>query len=181
MALIRWLLKPEKRIRINELMKNLGYTTMTESRVAKQLGATDCFVIEKDGTANVLAAKYTAKETFLRLKEYMMSPVETAGYIDLPTDLDVTIAGTEALSERTMVNPGRIHTYAVYGMKRKALRSELVDPARQAYVEIWKYDPKKLLQNDGYADPVSIALSLENTKDERIEAAVDEMLEQIWR
>lgn len=180
-ALIRWLLRPAERIRITDLMEGLGYTTMTESRVAKQLGATDCFDIEKDGTANVLAARYPARETFLRLKEYMISPVETAGYIDLPTDWDVTIAGTEALSERTMVNPDKVHTYAVFGMSRKALRSELVDPERQAYVEIWKYDPKKLLQGDGYADPISIALSLEDTKDERIEAAVDEMLEQIWR
>lgn len=180
-ALIRWLLKPAERIRITALMEGLGYTTMTESRVAKQLGATDCFDIEKDGTANVLAAKCSAEETFLRLKEYMISPVETAGYIDLPTDWDVTIAGTEALAERTMVNPDNLHTYAVFGMNRKALRSELVDPERQAYVEIWRYDPKKLLQDDGYADPISIALSLEDIKDERIEAAVDEMLEQIWR
>lgn len=180
-ALIRWLLRPAERIRVTNLMEGLGYTTMTESRVAKQLGATACFDIEKDGTANVLTAKYSAKETFLRLKEYMISPVEAAGYIDLPTDWDVTIAGTEALSERTMVNPDKVHTYAVFGMNRKALHSELVDPQRQAYVEIWKYDPKKLLQDDGYADPISIALSLEDTEDERIEAAVDEMLEQIWR
>ena len=180
-ALIRWLLRPAERIRVTDLMEGLGYTTMTESRVAKQLGATACFEIEKDGAANVLTAKYSAKETFLRLKEYMISPVEAAGYIDLPTDWDVTIAGTEALSERTMVNPDKVHTYAVFGMNRKALRSELVDPQRQAYVEIWRYDPKKLLQDDGYADPISIALSLEDTEDERIEAAVDEMLEQIWR
>ena len=179
-ALIKWLLEPAERIRIADLMDGFDYTTMTESRVAKQLGATECFEVEKDGTANVLAAKYPAKETFLRLKNHMVSPVETTGYIDLPTDWDVTIAGTEALSERTMVNPDNIHTYAVFGVDRKALRSELIDSNRQAYVEIWKYAPKKLLQEDGFADPISIALSLEDTKDERIETAVEEMLEQIW-
>ncbi|MDY5463315.1 hypothetical protein [Hornefia butyriciproducens] len=70
-ALIRWLLKPEKRIRITDLMKALSYMTMTESRVSKQIGATDCFVIEKDGIANVLTAKSTAKETFRRLETNM--------------------------------------------------------------------------------------------------------------
>lgn len=180
-ALIRWLLEPSERIRVKDLMEGLGYTTMTESRVAKQLSSTDCFDLEKDGVANVIVSKYPAKETFERMREIMTSPVDAAGYIDLPTDWDVTIAGTEALSERTMANPDKVHTYAVFGADRKALRNELVDPEKQAYIEIWKYDPKFLLWKDGFADPVSIALSLQDTEDERIEAAVDEMLKALWR
>ena len=180
-ALIKWLLNPIERVRVADLMEDLGYTTMTQSRVARQLGATDCFTIEKDGASNVLTAKYTAKETFDKLKDFMFSPVEQTGYVDLPTDMDITVAGIEALSERTMLGPDRFHTYAVFKADKKSLRHELVDPERQAYVEIWKYDPAMLLWEDGMADPVSVALSLRDNKDERVEGAVEDMLNEVWR
>ena len=180
-TLIRWLMDPVNRIRTRDLMNGLGYTLMTESRVAKQLSATGCFHVEKDGNANVLTCDLPAKEVFQRLKKNMISPVDRAGYIDLPAACDVTVAGTEALSERTMLSADEFHTYAVYGIDRKLLRTELVDPSRQAYAEVWKYDPKVLIWKDGMADPISVALSLEGNKDERIEAAVNDMLGEVWR
>ena len=180
-ALVKWLLNPCERIKVTELMKGLGYTNMTESRVAKQLGATDCFDIEKEGTVNVLVARFGAEETFYRLKKYMTTPVETVGYIYTPTNLDLIVAGVDALSERTMINPDRMHTYAGFAIDKKLLKNELVDVETQALVEIWKYDPRKLLWNDGMADPISVALSLDSSSDERIEAAVEDMLREVWR
>ena len=43
----------------------------------------------------------------------------------------------------------------------------------------WKYDPD-LFSKEGIADPVSVALSLANEMDERIEIGIDEMLGNLW-
>ena len=47
-------------------------------------------------------------------------------------------------------------------------------------MELWKYDPK-LLASDGIADPVSVALSIDSNNDERVEDAVDYMINNTWR
>ena len=180
-ALIRWLLHPTERIRVTELMKDMGYTPMTMSRVAKQLGTTECFEIEKEGAANVLVAKHSARETYAMLAQYMSTPVKWTGYVDLPIEAETTIAGIEAVAERTMLSPDGIHTYAVTGFDKKQLHDECIDPSKQAIVEVWKYDPGFALCEDGFADPVSVALSLRNNKDERVQAAVEDMLNDVWR
>lgn len=43
-------------------------------------------------------------------------------------------------------------------------------------IEIWKYQP---LTEDGYADRLSLALSLENDHDPRVEKEVEFMIDQI--
>lgn len=180
-ALIKWLLNPVEKVRVTRLMADLGYTAMTMSRVARQFVATGCFHIEKDGAANVLIAKYDAKATYEMVAKYMINPVAHAGYVDLPLEGDYIIAGTEAVSERTMLNPDPFHTYAAYGIDKSILQSEYVSPEKQVYVEIWKYDPRILMTEDGCADPISVALSLKGTTDERLEGTVEDMLKDVWR
>jgi hypothetical protein len=43
-------------------------------------------------------------------------------------------------------------------------------------IEIWQYQPE-LLSKNGIADPLSVYLSLYNTDDERVEIALDSVLE----
>lgn len=43
-------------------------------------------------------------------------------------------------------------------------------------LEIWKYDPALFAQN-GIIDPISLALCFENNADERIEASIEEYLD----
>ena len=45
-------------------------------------------------------------------------------------------------------------------------------------LEIWKYDPQ-LLSESNRVDPLSLYLSLAETKDERVEAALDKLLETL--
>ena len=47
-------------------------------------------------------------------------------------------------------------------------------------MEFWRYDPKKLSGKDK-VDPLSLALSLGNDADERVEESVEYMLTQVWR
>ena len=96
----------------------------------------------------------------------MRSPVKTAGYIDknrLPEE--VVFAGDTALSARSMLGADDFKTFAT---------------APGFETAVWKYDPY-MSSCDGFADPVSVALSLEKTSDERIQISVEEMIKKIWR
>ena len=47
-------------------------------------------------------------------------------------------------------------------------------------MEFWSYNPRKLSKDEN-VDRLSLALSLREDKDESVEEAVQEMLEQVWR
>ena len=80
-----------------------------------------------------------------------------------------------------MLNPETCKTYAIKNgrVKKNELQHELVDATRQVRVEIWQYDPG-ILGKNGIADPLSLALSLQENHDERVEQAVEELLTMVW-
>ena len=60
------------------------------------------------------------------------------------------------------------------------MTSSLQDSKRQVTVEMWRYNPRKLsLRNT--VDELSLALALRKDTDERVEEAVEEMLNELWR
>lgn len=176
-----YLYENQEKLYISHATEKLPFTAMTISRAVKQLETTDLFQATKDGVNKVIEAKYGKRELFERAKEYLSSPVRTVGYI-LKENLtrDMVMAGDSALAEKTMLNPSKLETYAVYAKKfdKGRLMNELVDPAKQCRLELWEYEPQMFA--DGHtADDVSIALTFLHTADERIEEATEELLENI--
>ena len=110
----------------------------------------------------------------------MTTPVRKAGYIDktLVTE-NMVFAGETALSEKTMLNPNRIVTYAISekDYDKTLLTEELIDPDEQVRLELWAYNPKQFSE-DNSADDISVILSFGDTNDERLEEAVDELQER---
>ena len=47
-------------------------------------------------------------------------------------------------------------------------------------VEMWRYNPRKLSTRNT-VDELSLALTLREDADERVEKAVEEMLNELWR
>ena len=95
--------------------------------------------------------------------------------------MDMVLAGDSVLAEVTMLNPTRVMTYAVYAkfISKEKLMNELIDPDEQVRVELWEYDPK-LFSKDHMADRLSVALSFIGNEDERVEEAVEELVERVW-
>ena len=152
---------------------------MTLTRAVRQLEATDLFLVTKDGVNKVIEAKYERPELFQRSKQYLATPVRKAGYINKSqVTSDMVYAGETVLAEKTMLNPNRVITYAVSDrdFDKKLLNDELIDPEKQVRLEVWAYDPK-LFSNDNAADHLSVALSLKDNTDERLEDAVEELIE----
>lgn len=158
----------------------LPFTAMTLTRAVKQLEATDLFLVAKDGVNKFIESKYKRDELFEKAKGYLMTPVRKAGYIDkTQVTGNMVFAGETALSEKTMLNPSRVVTYAISekDYDKTLLTDELIDPDKQVRLELWAYSPKQFSE-DNSADDISIVLSLGDTNDERIEEAVDELQER---
>lgn len=173
----------KKRLYISEAGKILPFTAMTLTRAVRQLEATDLFIVAKDGVNKIIESKYNRYELFEKSKVYLSTPVRKAGYIDkTQVTEDMVFAGETALSEKTMLNPSRVVTYAISekDYDTTLLTEELIDPDKQVRLELWAYDPKYYSENNS-ADDISVILSFENTNDERIEEAVDELLERRLR
>jgi len=173
----------KKRLYISEAGKILPFTAMTLTRAVRQLEATDLFIVAKDGVNKIIESKYNRYELFEKSKVYLSTPVRNAGYIDkTQVTEDMVFAGETALSEKTMLNPNRVVTYAISekDYDTTLLTEELIDPDKQVRLELWAYDPKYYSENNS-ADDISVILSFENTNDERIEEAVDELLERRLR
>ena len=173
----------KQRLYMAEATERLPFTAMTLSRAVKQLEVTDLFTITKDGVNKVIEAKYDRVELFEKLKKYFSSPVRTVGYFEkLNLTENMVFAGETALSEKTMLNPSRVETYAIYHkmIDKRQLVKELVDPDKQICLEVWEYDPKQFAK-DNVADSLSVVLSLIENEDERIEEAIEELLERELR
>ena len=163
-----------------EATEKLPFTAMTLSRAVKQLETVGLFTVTKDGVNKVIEAKDDNALLFERIKRYCSSPVRTVGYLEKENlTEDMVLAGESALSEKTMLNPSRVTTFAIYHklFNKKQLIKELVDPDKQIRLEMWEYDPKQFAK-EKVADSLSVVLSLADNEDERIEEAIQELLEK---
>lgn len=182
MLILMYLYHSEEKLYISDATKKLPFSAMTMSRAVKQIEAIGLFHITKDGVSKVIESKYNKKELYEKVKGYLTSPVRKTGYIEkeMLTE-DMVPAGETVLAEKTMLNYGMIKTYAVCTKKfdKKLLINELVNPEKQYRLEVWEYEPK-FFSDDDMADEISVALSVLDTEDERIEEAVEELLENRW-
>ncbi|MCD7805855.1 MAG: MarR family transcriptional regulator [Lachnospiraceae bacterium] len=180
--ILLYLYQNKKKLYVSEATRLLPFTAMTMSRAVKQLEATGLFHVTKDGVNKVIESYYARPELYERLKEHLSSPVRRIGYLKKSeVTNEMVIAGESVLAEETMLNPGRTATYAVYVkvFNKELLMNELVDPDEQVRIELWEYEPKQF-SVDNMADRISVALSFLENEDERIESAVEELLEGVW-
>ena len=112
-------------------------------------------------------------------KPYLINPISNVSYTDkLTIDYVRPIAGINALSHYSMLNPEQMQTYALTDAEAKQLQtSGAVDfnPIDGAYrLEKWLYPP---IAKDGYVDRLSLALTLKEDDDPRVEKEVKHIIE----
>ena len=168
----------KRKIYVSEISKQLEFSAMTISRAVKQLNTTKLFIITKDGVNNIIESKYDWGTLLEKIKIYLSSPIKKIGYIEKNNVKEnMVIAGESALSEMTMLSEPRIKTYAIYHKKidNVEIQNELINPKEQVRLEIWDYEPTKF-SNGNMVDNISLFLSFNNNKDERIEESLEEMM-----
>lgn len=180
---LMYIYQESEKLYLADATRQLPYSAMTITRAAKQLEGSGFFYVRKEGVNKILSSKLSKKELYEQTKSYLSSPIAKKGFLN-KEDLtkQMLLAGTSALAEKTTLNSEALINYAVdkKACGSKELQKELIDPYKQISIEIWNYSPQ-LFAEENMVDTISLALSLMDERDERIEEAVDEMLEELWR
>ena len=175
-----YLYKAERNMYISKAVKDLGYSAMTISRAAKQLVQTGFFTECKDGVQKVLTGIVQGKELFYRVRPALINPVRrriNTKRADL--NEQYLLAGDSAVAKQTMISDSMFRCYAVVGKQNLEELPYAMDANTDVVVELWKYDPV-LLSKDGMVDPLSLAMSFEGNEDERVQEAIEELLDTLW-
>ena len=120
---------------------------------------------------------------FERSKKHLVHPVKQRWYCDEIKNNELyKLAGISALSHYSALNPDGTMTIALTTEQWKNRNEDdflNVNPIEgDCCVEIWQYPP--ILTDKRYVDKLSLALSLQNDHDPRVEKEVELMIEQLW-
>ena len=183
MLLLHYLYQGGGMLPCSEAAKQLDLTPTSVSRASRQLEALGLVHTEKKGVQKMLLSDETPQALFERALPFFEDPVRRTIYIP-KSDVRETLllSGESALSEYSMLNPPVVETRAACSIAewKQNAAAKLQDADTQCAIELWRYDPKKL-SHGSCVDPLSLAIEYRAASDERIEASVEEILEQVWR
>mgnify|MGYP001082379824 CR=1 FL=1 len=167
-----------------ELSRQIGTSGMNVTRGVQELSNVGLVKTERAGRCDYVSLMYSGRQAYEKAIPYLISPVLKRIFVKGPDNsLELPLSGETALAEMTTLNPPAVNCKAIGRHQYRDIQNSLepVDPAwsiRQDYteLEIWKYDPQPLARC-GMVDVISLAVSLSAQTDERVQLAVDEMLE----
>ena len=174
----------------SELALNLHYTRMTMTRALNELEERGLGETFRRGKERFFHFPQNKKVLWERAMEFMQSPVKESVWIQISNEIFDKIkglgfmAGLTALAGQTMLNPPPYQTFALSHVVWKVLlksgniRILPISEGATVQLEIWHYDPA-LFSKGGIVDPFSLYLSLQKTNDERIEQALEELMEKV--
>ena len=167
----------------SDASQKLDFTATSISRASRQLAEMGFVQTEKRGVQKVIFSDKSPEELFMAAKSYMSNPIKRTVYVP-KTEIkkELPVSGYSALSEYTMLNSPAVESRATVSIAEweRVASGRLQNSEDQCAVELWRYDPRKLSAGE-CVDRLSLALSLCGDRDERIEEAIEEMLEQVWR
>lgn len=170
-------------LRQKDLVERLNYSAMSISRAGDLLVQKGLLTRENVGVNRIFTSSAEPQALFLQAKPYLINPVRRTIYIDHSIYHDSMFpAGLSALSAISDLSPpfpavwGTAENAQNYARESKLL----VDATKQIALELWKYDPLQL-SGRRQIDPLSLVMSLEGHKDERIQAGIQEILESAWK
>lgn len=181
--LLYFIYQNQGRIYTSDAVKALGFSAMTITRAAKQLEMTGNFRMEKEGGKKALIADLPGRDLFEKIRPFLVNPVRKIIYIEHDeVTPEMILSGDSALAKKSMLNMPAIRCYSIDSKLGKELQGSerLLDADRQIRLEFWKYAPQLLAEGET-VDTLSLALSMMESKDERVEEAIDEMLDHLWR
>ena len=158
-------------------------TPTSISRASRQLEEMGLLHIRKAGVQRILYSEDSPKMLFQKTGDTLLNPVKRTVYI--PKELvgtDLLESGYSALAEYSMLNAPNVRCYAAERISqwKDVMTNSLQNSQVQVAVEMWRYNPRKLSMRNA-VDELSLALALREDADERVEEAVEEMLNELWR
>jgi hypothetical protein len=165
------------------LAEKLGYTTMTMSRALDEIEANKMGTVVRKGRERLLYPEM-AEVLWKRVLPFIRNPVrETVRIKEDQLDPKLRMAaGETALARQSMLVPPREPIYALGRQAWKEIAANLkiipVEDEGTCRIQLWRYNPA-LFSVNGMVDSFSLYLSLGDEGDERIQSALEEMLEKV--
>ena len=137
----------------------------------------------KVGVQRIMQAEDSPKTLFQKAGDMLLNPIKRTVYI--PKELvgtELLESGYSALAEYSMLNTPNVRCYAAERISqwKDVMTNSLQNSLVQVALEMWRYNPRKLSTRN-IVDELSLALALREDADERVEEAVEEMLNELWR
>ncbi|MCX5684570.1 MAG: hypothetical protein NT049_12900 [Planctomycetota bacterium] len=185
-VLIHALRQDTQRLSLTELAAKLGYSVMTTSRALSELETAELAESSSVGRGRRLLLRGPKPEVWNKAQEFLRTPVTSRHPAGMKQRqrLSGPQAGLSALAHYSMLAEPQ---GMVVALSRKDWRSLVprnaagefpVEEPGGLIVEVWSYAPT-LFARAGVVDPLSLYLSLRETQDERVEAALDRMMESL--
>lgn len=158
--------------------EELGYTKMSMTRAFRELRT-----VFEDKQPD---EEFRGRDLWERLRPFLRSPVRNRRFCVIhETDIATLVeAGDSAMAAYTMMAEPDHRTVCMTTEQWKAFQEqgspvELERPEPGCLeVQLWTYDPNLFARN-GAADPLSVFLSYEKSTDERVEMALEKILEEV--
>lgn len=168
----------------SKLAKILGYSSTAMTRAFDEIESAKIGRIELEGRERWLWIQDNRRVLWDKLLPYLRTPVKRQLWVDdLPKELRQFKAGETALSGYSMLALPNQKTFAAanadWASYRHNANIKTVPRSEAAFqLQIWNYDPALFPFRDS-VDKFSLYLSLKDENDERIESALEEMMESI--
>ena len=173
---------PVREYEASDLAERLDYSKMTMSRSLNELLNSDLGVVTVEGRTRKLKFMGSLKRLWDESQKYLETPIKQTLRVRSNKKPIGVVGGLNALSRYSSLASPIADSVATTASIWKDFcetaaptEAKIGDPEHYA-VEVWNYDPR-LFAKDGIADQFSIYLSLANSPDERVEIAMEEMME----
>jgi DNA-binding MarR family transcriptional regulator len=171
---------PVKAWTVTGLAECLNATKMSMSRAIDDLEAKGLIHILPQGRRKPIEFTASGRGLWEKALPALASPVYKRFRLEKTKLPGLAFAGMSALSRLSMIASDARQIYAISRADWDLLRPSVTAipvPDAPVELEIWRYDPK-LFSEDKTVDPLSLFLSLADEKDERIEQAFEQILEE---
>lgn len=168
----------------SEAARRLNLTKTSITRATAQLKSMGLIMQRKWGTEINIVRNYPRREYFEKARSYLINPVQRIIEVKKEENIfNLFVAGETALSSHSSLNPPEISEFAMYKGSDVVEQLQLTDSRYEEKescmrVQLWKYNPAYFAK-DGKVDMISLACSLADMDDERIEMSIEEMLEEL--
>ena len=183
MLLLHFIYGGTQDLSTSQAAKDLELTPTSISRASRQLEEMGLLHIRKVGVQRILQSEDSPKTLFQKAGDKLLNPIKRTVYIPKEyVGTDLPESGYSALAEYSMLNAPNVRCYAAERISqwKDVMTNSLQNSQVQVAVEMWRYNPRKLSTRDT-VDELSLALALREDKDERVEEAIEEMLNELWR
>ena len=175
-----------------ELARKLNYTQMAITKAVENLKHNELIKVEGAKSKFICFTMDRAELwNTIEKRNLYVNPVLKRVFVDeKPNGINLPLCNTSALTEFTNMNPGRQIYLAIdknefYDLQKRTALVNANDQEGEYCLEVWKYKPLGLVAGlpeiDNIVDPLSLYISLKDTQDERIEMALEQIIEKfIW-